>query len=371
MNPQLSIFGSPLDSDLPTEASYAMQLSMSAIPARVEDQTEDARRTAPGVGNAHDLEGVGVSMAYDAQSDTNLLLSYQHGGEGNISLNKNPHQDQAADAVSIDSAQNQQDGNFGFMTLPPELRIMVYKYCLEAENGAAISVLPPAPTLRGPVVVNSVSGPYTDHTAAPKYKITSEAALFLYQKSFKFKTLLGAQMFLADIAATNCGLIRKISFDLEEDLLRHGTRQGVYMTFYLLRSCVQLQQLVWSGTLPVEYANQLAFDGVAVDLSKLAEIIWQDCGYWFRAIACAKRNIFAGIKVLTIQPESYKDLCNTHCARLHHFDSPHRPAFYDNFEEHCAAMKETFKSAMEVLLRKEMQHYLADEEGNFCSATVR
>ncbi|KAF2664267.1 hypothetical protein BT63DRAFT_444039 [Microthyrium microscopicum] len=290
---------------------------------------------------------------------------------------------------TLTAEEKQRRATFPFMKLPGEIRNEIYKLCLLINRNKSIKFKDPTSDSPGKVEVQVKKKrqqrrfrwaatstadqdkwrPFVPHMITNVLLISkqvhAEAAPFLYTNTFNFPSQRASNAFLVTIGPTNCKLLRRITFgDPEEgDLEAFGWRRDMFMTFQALSACTSLEQIHVHAPLERFYSNRFTVDTVEpafVSSSRFAMDIWELCGHWFRAIALAQRNIFAGLDIFTFSDDVWEKALGMAGNAAASFTG----------EETATDMKSLVKDAkdsydvtMRGIIRKKMSGLEADKDG--------
>ncbi|KAF2664271.1 hypothetical protein BT63DRAFT_465127 [Microthyrium microscopicum] len=326
-----------------------------------------------------------------ADYDTDVDVDDNDGDE-NDSPKKHVSRRKAATRGLTKRRGNQKEhGIFPFMKLPGEIRNLIYEFCLKIDPATPIDILHPGSTQPGKIRVlkrkqNSLAfltnGPcdnsnsafnYPDHVRVPHIiskvlvlnkAIALEASRFLYENTFNFCTPRAAQTFLAVIGPDNLRRITHVTFDRKSKSMI-SRQHEMFMAFVMLQPCVGIKSIVFAGYFPQPYSSKVILHAAENkwNMSFFASMIFEDCGSWYRSIALARRNIYAGLTVLTIRPRTYGFMIHSYLR-----NQAYSPAWIADFHaktDQNVAMADCFEADMKLLLKKKLTFPHVDDQGNF------
>ncbi|KAF2664279.1 hypothetical protein BT63DRAFT_465133 [Microthyrium microscopicum] len=286
---------------------------------------------------------------------------------------------------------------FPFMKLPPELRNEIYRTCLVVDD-KPLTILHPPPQHPRQIKIKRTkqkslkflqNGPhqkgrrrYCNEIAVPQLipkilrickDIRTEACPMLYSNVFEFESARAVQSFLLAVGQNNYPLLQRVWFS-KNQVIRFGRRHEMLITFHLLSACVNIIEIKMDAYLPETYIDRIICVDDSFQVNYLVSMLWEFSGPWFRAIAQAKRNIFAGLEVFKICRNFWEDVCRWLCTdasrRLSTYWSLSyfrhiQGHFLHQIPEKAVQLEDCVTEQLKSILRREMAVFGADDEGSF------
>ncbi|KAF2664266.1 hypothetical protein BT63DRAFT_460571 [Microthyrium microscopicum] len=329
-------------------------------------------------------------VAYESKDDVDF--------EAPVKKQKKASNVRKAHALADDKLtdeQKRQRAIFPFLRLPGEIRNEIYQWCLCVDGGQPIKIHSPPIKYPGRVsyitakqkaLVSEQSGHSNKTESRPKYllvphlmprilllnlQINQEATPFLYQNRFIFSTTRALHAFLVKVGKNNCNHLRNIAI-CRLSRKDRVSRYDIFMTLQQLTTCTNVQSIDMDPFLEslewnrfnVTLNGNLSDGSVEVELKAFAEHFWAATSHWFRAVALAKRNIFAGLQILVFADDSLERTLQRARGVKYSWWYPGSGYQGQLLKRLVACTKQAFDTEMRSLIKSDFSGYEVDPQGN-------
>ncbi|KAF2664269.1 hypothetical protein BT63DRAFT_460574 [Microthyrium microscopicum] len=103
-------------------------------------------------------------------------------------------------------------------------------------------------------------------------------------------------------------------------------------------------------------------------MTKFVRLFLMVCGHWFRAIAIAKRNIFAGLDVFSFEQSFWEDCCQQFIQNKW-LEKDIEREWIQDISTPAIRFRNTFIAKLKIMLRDQLSVYRAAEDGSFPTIT--